>query len=151
MKTSLTTARWIAGFFALAVATRAQAASSTAMASATVLGSASVEIAAGAVAVERVGTTADLALTPGMERQTVARFRVRGGQGATYSVALPAQATLQGAGASLQAGNFKSGSLTHRLSADGTGTFAVEALVSLPAGQAPGQYAGTFPVTIAYD
>jgi len=81
-----------------------------------------------------------------------AGFTVTAPAGATYALVLPATATLTSGAQTLTLGSFTrspSGSLT--MGAGGTQAVTVGAQIAIPGGQAPGTYAGTFSVTVAYN
>jgi hypothetical protein len=133
------------------------ASSATALVSATVLGPAETEIASGAVTVSQVSASApiDLAVSGRSETRRDARilstFRVGGGFHASYAVTLPEAVTLKSGNAELPITGFRTSNGTGRLASDGTATFGVGASVTIPAGQAPGTYSGSYPVTVAYN
>lgn len=135
----------------------ATAATATALVSATVLGPAGDETANGAVTLSRIAETVSPVELPGSGRSqspTLARFRVGGGSNATFAVSLPDTLVVSGrgtqSGSGFQVNNFRAAG-AGRLGSDGTSTIAIAADVRVPAGQAPGAYAGSFPVTIAYN
>ncbi len=143
----------------LAAPCRLQAASATALVSATVLGPAETEIASGAVTVSRVSNSDSerIEVAPAgrsetrREARALATFRVGGGHNASYAVALPERVTVKSGAAALNVSGFRTNSGTGQLASDGTATFAVGASVIVPSGQAPGVYSGSYPVTIAYN
>lgn len=81
-----------------------------------------------------------------------AAFTVTAPPGATYTFALPQTAALTWGSETLTVDAFTrspSGSLT--MGALGFQVVSVGARILLPGGKPPGTYAGTFPVTVAYD
>lgn len=143
----------------LAVPSGMSAASATALVSATVLGPAETDIAAGAVTVSNVSAKeSSYVVVPGAGRTAViagdrslSTFRIAGGHNANYAVTLPETVTVRNAGAELQVSGFATKGGSGRLASDGTATIGVSASVAVPAGQATGVYAGSYPVTIAFD
>jgi hypothetical protein len=128
-------------------------ATATALASATVLGPAGDDTASGAVTLSRVPGEETLLLpsAPGRTQpSTIGHFRVGGGSHASFSVALPQTVVLQGRGSAIEVSGFHAAG-GGRLGSDGTSTVAVGADLAIPAGQRPGEYAGTFPITIVYN
>lgn len=136
-----------------------QASSATALVSATVLGPAETDIAAGAVTVSNVSRpdSGRIVVAKAGRSQThpdavsLSEFRIAGGYNASYAVALPERVTVQGGGAEFHVSGFGPTGGSGRLAADGSATFGVSASVAVPAGQAPGVYTGSYPVTIAFD
>jgi hypothetical protein len=143
----------------LAAPSGLRAASATALVSATVLGSAETEIAAGAVTVSNVSRpdSGRIIVAKAGRSQThfdavsVSEFRIAGGYNASYAVALPESVTVQSGGAEFHVSGFGPTGGSGRLAADGSATFGVSASVVVPAGQAPGVYTGSYPVTVAFD
>ena len=82
-----------------------------------------------------------------------ATFTVGGAKSSAYAITLPGSATLIGPGGSTLAVNAftSSPASTGLLSATGTQLLAVGATLTLRANQEDGNYAGTFPVTVAYN
>jgi hypothetical protein len=81
-----------------------------------------------------------------------ATFTVGGAKSATYAITLPTGATLTGPSGTMAVKTFTSTpSGTGLLSATGTQALAVGATLTVGANQADGNYAGTFPVTVAYN
>ncbi len=134
-------------------ASAATAATATALVSATVLGPAGEETASGAVTLSRISgeaVTVDLSQPGGSDSPTLARFRVGGGLNSTFAVALPETAVVRGHGTELEVTGFRAAG-ERRLGSNGSSTIAVGADLRIPAGQLSGSYAGSFPVTIAYN
>jgi Domain of unknown function (DUF4402) len=128
-------------------------ATATALASATVLGPAGDDTANGAVTLSRMPGEETLSLlsAPGRtERSTIGHFRVGGGVDATFSVALPQTVVIRGHGSAIEISGFRAAG-AGRLGPDGTSTVAVGADLGIPAGQRPGEYTGSFPITIVYN
>ncbi len=136
-----------------------QAASATALVSATVLGPAETEIASGAVTVSELSEREVSTFEPSPSRRLeahndirgLAAFRVGGGFHAAYAVTLPETVAVQGQTGELKVSAFRVNAGTGRLAADGTGMFVVGASVSIPPQQAAGAYSGKYPVTVAYN
>ena len=136
-----------------------RAASATALVSATVLGPAETDIAAGAVMVSNlsepdsgrvvIGKSGRSAMSPA--GQALSTFRVAGGYNANYAVALPETVTVKSEGAEFRVSGFGTNGGSGRLAADGTATFGVNASFTVPAGQMPGAYSGSYPITIAFN
>lgn len=81
-----------------------------------------------------------------------ASFTVTGQGSATYSITLPASASLASGVNSMTVNTFASNpSGTGTLSAGGSQTLAVGATLNVGASQAAGAYTGTFDVTVAYN
>jgi hypothetical protein len=148
-----------AGFLAAPVllaktATTTASATATAVVSATVLGPAGEETANGAVTVSRVAETSasgSLDLPRGGRGfSTIDRFRVGGGTNASFAITLPATAVVRNESAQLEVSGFRAAG-NRVLGPDGTSIVSVGADVRVPPGQAPGRYAGSYTVTIAYD
>jgi hypothetical protein len=150
---------FVAAAIFLAAPSGLRAASATALVSATVLGPAETDIAAGAVTVSNVSRPDSgrilVASTGRPPAHSVAvslsEFRIAGGYNASYAVALPETATVRGDGVEFQVSGFGPTGGSGRLAPDGSATFGVSASVAVPAGQAPGVYSGSYPVTIAFD
>jgi hypothetical protein len=133
------------------------ATSATALVSATVLGPAETEIGSGAVTVSKISQS-DLIEIAGSGRSEARRdarnlstYRVGGGFHASYAVTLPETVMVKSAAAEIAISGFRASGGAGQHASDGTGTFGVGASVSIPAGQAPGTYTGSYPVTIAYN
>jgi hypothetical protein len=133
-------------------------ASATAVVSATVLGPAETDIAAGAVTVSNISAPGSGRVVASRDRKapfsrpaSLATFRVGGGFSAAYAVTLPETITLTSGSAQLPVSGFGKDRTSGRLAADGTATFGVTASVSIPADQAPGVYIASYPVTIAFN
>lgn len=135
------------------VSTAASAATATASVSATVLGPAGEETASGAVTLSRIGgTSSDVALPTAGRSETavLARFRIGGGSSAVFAVSLPETVHLRNRASEIEVSGFRAAG-ARRLDSSGASTIAVGASVRVPAGQTPGSYAGTFPITISYN
>ncbi len=142
-------------FSAASVAT---AGTATAIVSATVLGPAGEETASGAVTLSRIaGSVSEVELPRAgrSESPVLARFRVGGGSNATFAVSLPASVLVHGRGSELDVRKLEvsgfSAAGAGRLDSDGRSTISIGGDVRVPVGQVPGNYAGSFPVTIAYN
>jgi hypothetical protein len=98
---------------------------------------------------------------PGTQVGTVssAQFNVGGEGGFTYTITLPSSAATITSAASdtMTVDTFTSsivvtaGALSNALGAAGTQTFYVGGTLNVGINQAPGNYTGTFPVTVAYN
>ncbi|MEO8431437.1 MAG: DUF4402 domain-containing protein [Acidobacteriota bacterium] len=146
----------VAGLFSAAPV--AKGATASAVVSATVLGPAGEETASGAVTLSRIaGRTSDIELPSagGHTSPVLARFRVGGGSNATFAVSLPETVVLRGRGSELDGRNLEISGFraagAGRLDSAGKTTISIGADVRVPAGLVRGDYAGSFPVTIAYD
>ncbi len=137
-----------------------KAVSATAFVSVRILGHADAEVAQGAVTITKLSDSGFDAVPPvrsgsgpGRADRTISTFRVGGGQNATFAVSLPDAVTVtsDGGRSELAVSGFRTNASSRRFAADGTATVAIDASVSIPAGQAGGQYSGSYPVTIAYD
>ena len=141
-------------FFTAPAALRA--ASASAVVSATVLGPAQTEIASGAVSVTRACDFEFDAVFPAASRALAVRsrvaavYRLHGGPHADYSVQLAERILLTTGGSRVEA-DLRARLRPGGLDGDGAATVAVQATVEIPRGQAPGTYAGTYSVTVAYD
>lgn len=148
-----------AGVVPLLAPSALSAASATALVSATVLGPAETDIAAGAVTISKVAEADGVRLavaTPGRpaappDRRSLSAYRLAGGFHASYTVALPGVVTVKSGGAEFSLSGFAAHSGNGRLAADGTATFGVSVSLAVPAGQAPGVYTGSYPVTVAFN
>jgi uncharacterized protein DUF4402 len=133
------------------------AASATALVSATVLGPAETEIASGAVTVSKISQSDQIEVAGSghsearRDARNLSTYRVGGGFHASYAVTLPETVMVKSAGAEIAVSGFRATGGAGRLASDGTGTFGVSASVAIPAGQAPGTYTGSYPVTISYN
>jgi hypothetical protein len=139
---------------ALAVPGGMRAATASALVSATVLGPAETEIASGAVALSRIAGSAGsivVARSGRTESAAFAQFEVRGGFNAAYTIALPEAVTAMGRDGEIRVSGFRTQGGVGILSRDGSARVGVSAAVSVPAGRAPGPYAASYPVTIAYN
>ena len=129
-------------------------ATATAFVSARVLGQAGEQTASGAVTISRIAGESELVelSRPGAAASMLARFRVVGGTNAAFTVGLPERVVVRGERGELAVTGFRAaGAKGGALDAAGTGVVAVGADVRIPAGQAPGRYAGSYAVTIAYN
>jgi hypothetical protein len=83
---------------------------------------------------------------------TGASFDVAGAPGSTYTVKLPASASIVLGADAMTVDTFASSpDTTGTLSGAGTDTLVVGATLHVGASQAAGRYAGSFAVTISYD
>ena len=81
-----------------------------------------------------------------------AAFTVSGDPASTYSISLPASATITSAPNTMTVNTFTSSpSGTGTLSGGGTQALSVGATLQVGASQAQGTYTGTFDVTVAYN
>jgi hypothetical protein len=81
-----------------------------------------------------------------------AAFTVSGDPSSTYSISLPASATITSAPNTMTVNTFTSSpSGTGTLSVGGTQALSVGATLQVGASQAQGTYTGTFDVTVAYN
>ena len=153
----------IAGMIALTAAlllatpSRILAASATALVSATVLGPAETEIASGAVTVsqlsesDRIDVIGSETSQTRLDARNLSSFRIGGGFHTSYAVTLPETVIARNGGAELAISGFRTTSGANRLASDGTASFGVGASMTIPAGQTPGTYAGSYSVTVAYN
>lgn len=97
---------------------------------------------------------------PGTQAGTVtsAQFDVGGEGGFTYTITLPVSAaTITSGSDTMTVDTFTSsivvtaGALSNALGAAGTQTFFVGGTLNVGVNQNPGNYSGTFPVTVAYN
>jgi len=125
----------------------ASAATATASIGVTILGRADVAVAAGAVSV--VGLRP---LELGGPSSTAATARLEGARNATFNVTVPNEVRVTERGREISVRPFApwAGS-PGRLSPDGSMELEIGARVDPGRAPAPGQYTGTFPVTIAYN
>jgi len=129
-------------------------ATAVARVSAHVLGHADADVASGAVTVTKVSDLDFSRIEPsraGAATMGLSAFRVGGGHNAVYTVALPEAVTVKSGASEIRVSRFRANGTTGRLAADGTAVIAVEAGVTVPAGQSSGTYTGSYAVTIAYD
>lgn len=83
---------------------------------------------------------------------TAAAYFVYGVPNSNFSILLPAEATLNGPVSSMLIREFTTSFVnTPRIEPEGFTGFTVGATLMVPAGQLPGNYAGTFTVTVAYN
>jgi len=148
----------VLAFLAMAFASfPLKAVSATALVTVRILGHADAEVAQGAVTITKLSDSGFDAVPPvrgaGPSRadRTISTFRVGGGQNATFAVALPDSVTVSNGRAEMAVSGFRTNAGSRRFASDGTATVGIDASVSIPAGQAAGQYFGSYPVTIAYD
>lgn len=131
------------------------AASATALVSVRILGHADQDVAQGAVTLSKVPSSGfegiEVPRSGRVVEKTISSFRVGGGRNATFAVALPETVAVHNGGSVLSVGGFRTSGSSGRLGDDGNSTIGVGAEVRVPAGQQPGQYAGSFPITIAYN
>ncbi len=93
------------------------------------------------------GATLGNLSTPG-----AATLTVTGARNTIYAITLPTSSSLTGPGGTMTIASFLSSpSATGLLSGVGSQTLSIGATLSVPANQADGDYAGTFPVTVAYN
>lgn len=125
----------------------ASAATATASIGVTILGRADVAVAAGAVSVASLRP-----LDLGGSRTVAAIVRLEGARNAAYSVTLPdvVRATGNGFDITVRPSTPGAGS-AGRLSPEGSREIEIEGRVAAGGVPAAGRYAGTFPVTIAYN
>jgi hypothetical protein len=141
----------------MAASSKLIAASATALVSATVLGPADTEIASGAVTVSKLSQSDRIEVAGSGRSETrrdasnLSTYRVGGGFHASYAVTLPETVKVTSAGSEMAVSGFRTTGGAGRLASDGSGTFGVGASMRIPAGQAPGIYTGSYPVTIAYN
>jgi hypothetical protein len=151
---SLAIAAFLAGW--IAVPAVLSGATATALVSATVLGPAQTDIASGAVSMSRAGDLEFDSVASFASRnlavasRTKAIYRLQGGQHADYRVQVPERVLLFNGPSSIPAG-FHTGSRPFGLDGNGAATVSLGATVAIPAGQAPGTYRGSYPLTVAYD
>ena len=142
----------------LAAPVSLRASSATALVSATVLGQAETDIAAGAVTVSNISkpgsdqvVIAKAGSPIGSGLVSLAEFHIAGGYSASYSVALPATVTVKNGEGEFHVSGFGQTGSRGSLASDGSARLGVGAAVAIPEGQAPGVYSGSYPVTIAFD
>jgi hypothetical protein len=141
----------------LVAPSRLMAGSATALVSATVLGPAETEIASGAVTVsqlsesDRIDVIASGGSQTRLEARSLSTFRIGGGFHSSYAVTLPETVTAKNGGAELAISGFHTTSGADRLASDGTASFGVAASMTIPGGQTPGTYTGSYSVTVAYN
>jgi len=89
---------------------------------------------------------------------TNAAYTVGGGLSTTYTITLPASITVTSSTFSMtidnllaKAASAASDGLTGTLNGSGADSFTVGGTLNVPAGHPAGVYAGTFPVTVAYN
>lgn len=135
-----------------------QASSATALVSATVLGPAETDIAAGAVTVSNISrpdagriVVSKAGSQTHSDAVSLSEFRIAGGYNASYSVALPETVAVKSGEAEFHVSGFGPTEKSGSLASDGSARFGVGASVAVPAGQAPGSYTGSYSVTIAFD
>ncbi len=96
----------------------------------------------------------DVLLVPSSE-SSAARFTVSGDANATYTIQLPGNdfVKLAGPGADMTINDFASSpsGAAGQLGAGGSQTLSVGGTLSVASGQAPGNYSGTFSVTVNYN
>lgn len=82
-----------------------------------------------------------------------AHFNVAGEANATYGITLPSNATLTRTDGSetMIVSNFVTGTLTGNTLTDGEDDFYVGAKLTVEGNQVPGQYTGSFDVTVTYE
>jgi hypothetical protein len=120
-----------------------ESATASAFVSATVLGPAGADTAAGAVTLSRIAA-ADRA------GSTLLRLRVGGGANASFGIALPETVVVRGGRNVVEIRGLRGGGVG-RLNADGAAVVSIEGDLRIPAGEPPAEYAARIPVILAYD
>ena len=101
-------------------------------------------------------TTGDLGADIAIAQSTVpaaASFSVTGIPGAIFAATGVSQVTISNGASKMTLGQFTiNGSFSGgQIAANGTVTFYIGGTLTLAAGQAPGIYTGTFPITVTYN
>ena len=102
-----------------------------------------------------VSTTGDLGADMAIAQSTrtsAASFSVTGNPGAQFSAIGVTQVTISNGAAKMTIGQFTINSTFSggQIGTNGKATFAIGATLTASAGQAAGNYNGTFPITVAY-
>lgn len=82
---------------------------------------------------------------------SAAAFNVTGSSGATFSISLPATATLSSGASSMSVSGFNHDAGVTPTLASGTANFSVGATLNINANQVAGAYSGTYAVTTNYN
>ncbi len=84
---------------------------------------------------------------------TPATFTIMGMNEAAYTIVLPTSVVINSAGGNMTVNNFQSNPTagTHNLPVSGSETLSVGATLNVAAGQAAGDYTGTFSVSVNYN
>lgn len=139
----------------------AASASATALIVVRVLGHADAAVAEGAVTVNKLSDL-DFGTVPAGPRggtavvapasRSAATCRIGGGYSASFALSLPDVAVVRNGSNSITVTSFTaSGARGGQLSEKGTATVGVGASLQVAPGQAPGVYAGSLPLTVAYN
>jgi hypothetical protein len=101
-------------------------------------------------------TTGELGADIAIAQSTVpaaASFTVTGNPGAIFAASGVSQVTISNGSAKMTLNQFTiNGSFSGgQIAANGTATFYIGGTLTVTAGQAPGTYTGTFPITVTYN